>query len=77
MTGTVVSVDLRSHQAVIQHGDIPGFMDAMTMPYLVKNDSELRKVAAGDQIVADLRVSKDTGEVWLANVRVTKQASNK
>jgi len=77
MTGTVVSVELRSHQATIQHGAIPGFMDAMTMPYSVKDDSELRKLSAGDEIAADLMVSKETGEAWLANVRVTKAASNK
>ena len=77
MTGTVVSVELRSHQAIIQHGTIPGFMDAMTMPYSVKDDSELRKLSAGDQIAADLMVSKETGETWLSNVRVTKPGSNK
>ena len=77
MKGTVISIELASHQATIQHGDIPGFMEAMTMPYPVKDDSELRKLSAGDQITADLMVSKDTGETWLSNVRVTKSASNK
>src|SRR5262245_27537912 len=77
MTGTVVSVQLSSQQATIQHGVIPGFMDAMTMPYLVKDDAVLQKLSTGDQIEADVMVNKETGEIWLANVQVTKPASNK
>jgi protein SCO1/2 len=76
MNGTVVSIDSASHQATISHGPIPGFMEAMTMPYLVKDDAELKKLSAGDQIDADLLVSKETGEMWLSNIHVTKPATN-
>lgn len=77
MSGEVVSVDPASHQATISHGAIPGFMDAMTMPYLVKDDAELHKLSAGDQINADLMVSQETGEIWLANIQITQPASKK
>lgn len=77
MTGTVVSVDSRSHQATISHGAIPGFMEAMTMPYSVKDDAELRKLSPGDQIKADLLVNRETGEVWLANIQATRAPGNK
>jgi protein SCO1 len=76
MTGAVISIQLQSHQAIVQHGAIPGFMEAMTMPYLVKDDAELKKLSAGDQIDADLLVSKETGEMWLSNIHVTKPATN-
>jgi len=77
MTGTVLSVQLPSHQATIQHDSIPGVMEAMTMPYLVRDDAVLQKLVVGDQIKADVMVNKETGEIWLANVQVTKPASNK
>jgi protein SCO1 len=75
MNGAVVSIQPAAHQATIQHGAIPGFMEAMTMPYVIRDDAELRKLSAGDQITADLMVNKETGEVWLANVRVIKLSS--
>lgn len=77
MTGTVVSIDSRSHQVTISHGAIPGFMEAMTMPYSVKDAAELRKLSPGEQIKADLLVNKETGEVWLANIQPTRAPGNK
>ena len=77
MTGAVVSVDSRSHEATISHGAIPGFMEAMTMPYLVKDGAELKKLAPGDHIDADLMVNKQTGEAWLTNIQVTRAPANK
>ena len=77
MAGMVVSVDPASHQATISHDAIPGFMEAMTMPYPVKDDAELRKLSSGDQIKADLMVNKETGEIWLASIQVTQPALKK
>jgi len=77
MTGTVVSVDPTSHQAIITNEAIPGFMDAMTMPYMVKDDTDLKKLAPGDHIGADLMVDKQSGESWLTNIQVTKAPGNK
>jgi protein SCO1 len=77
MSGAVIAIQPASHQATIQHGPIPGLMEAMTMPYFVRDDAELRKLSAGDQIDADLMVNKETGEMWLANIQVTKPAAKK
>jgi protein SCO1/2 len=77
MTGAVISIQPASHQATIQHRAIAGLMEAMTMPYLVRDDAELKKLSAGDQIDADLMVNKETGEMWLTNVRITKPAAKK
>ena len=77
MLGTVVSVDPPSHQATITNEAIPGFMEAMTMPYVVKDDAGLKKLAPGDHIAADLMVNKETGEAWLTNIQVTRAPRNK
>ncbi|MGO9561264.1 MAG: SCO family protein, partial [Candidatus Korobacteraceae bacterium] len=59
LQGRVVAVDAANHELTIAHGDIPGFMEAMTMPYLVSsgNDWVFRAIGPGDQIHATLVVS--------------------
>ena len=54
--GKIMSVDKLGHELIIDHDAIPGFMEAMTMPYPVSDDAMLEKVGAGDEINADLRV---------------------
>ena len=39
---------------MIQHGDIPGFMGAMTMSYNAGSKEDLTKISAGDKIQADV-----------------------
>lgn len=54
--GKVMSVDKLGHELIIDHEAIPGFMEAMTMPYTVAENSMLEKVGPGDEIKADLQV---------------------
>ncbi len=61
--GRVVSIDKLGHQLIVDHDAIPGFMDAMTMPYPVKDDAMLNEVSSGDEIEADLRVQEDKPEI--------------
>ncbi len=68
LKGKVVSIDKRANMANIDGEDIPGFMGAMTMPYIVKPASELDKLAPGDAITADIVVQGD--ESWIENVTV-------
>ena len=68
LKGKVVSIDKRANMANIDGEDVPGFMGAMTMPYLVKPASELDKLAPGDAITADIVVQGD--DSWLENVVV-------
>ena len=56
MHGKIMSVDKLGHELIIDHDAIPGFMEAMTMPYPVSDMAMLDKVGAGDEIKADLRV---------------------
>jgi protein SCO1/2 len=55
--------------ANIDGEEIPGFMDAMVMPYAVKPASEIEKLSPGDAITADLVVQGD--DSWIENVTVT------
>jgi Cu/Ag efflux protein CusF len=68
LTGVVKSVDDKNRKLVVQHGDIPGFMSAMTMPYKVGKSEDLKKVSPGDKIQADVVVSN--GGADLENIKV-------
>ena len=70
--GKVISIDKLGHQLIIDHDAIPGFMDAMTMPYPVKDNSMLDQVSTGDEIEADLRVQEDKPEI--VTLKVLKKA---
>ena len=72
LEGQVVSTDKQSKMVNVDSQAIPGFMDAMTMPYVVKPVSELERLAPGDHITADV-VVRD-GNVWLEKIAVTSHA---
>jgi protein SCO1 len=69
LKGKIVSIDKQGKMLNVDSESIPGFMDAMTMPYKVKPESELDKLHSGDAITADLLV-QDEG-AWLENIAVT------
>jgi len=48
----VVSVDAAAGVVTVDHGAIPDFMDAMTMPYKLKDADVATKIHPGDQIIA-------------------------
>jgi Cu/Ag efflux protein CusF len=72
LTGRVVSVEKDKQQVVVDHGEITGFMMAMTMGYSVKNPTVLDSLSPEDQITADVVVNGD--DVWLENIVVVKKA---
>jgi Cu/Ag efflux protein CusF len=73
LKGKVVSIDTRGKMVNVDSESIPGFMDAMTMPYQVKPESELAKLHPGDAITADLEVQDDGA--WLQNIKVAGSGS--
>jgi protein SCO1 len=73
LAGAVVSIDKEQQHLVVNHGDIPGFMSAMTMPYPVADPATLDRVGVGDQITADVVVSN--GAARLENVVVVKKGT--
>ena len=77
-TGRVVSVDTQAQSAIIDGDAIPGFMEAMAMPYKVKPDATLNHLHVGDSISAEVVVvqpdsrNEDAApDYWLENVRTT------
>src|SRR6202049_3623879 len=72
LNGRIVSVEKAKQQVVVDHGEIPGFMMAMTMGYSVKNPNLLDSLSPEDQITADVVVNGD--DVWLENIVVVKKA---
>jgi len=72
LKGDVVSIHLSDHEVVLKHEAIAGFMEAMTMPYPVKNHAELAQLSEGDSISADVVVRN--GDFWLENVQTTHRS---
>ena len=72
LQGQVLAVKPDSKEILVKHEDIPGFMPAMTMPYVVKDASILNDRAPGDLITATLRVAP--GSAWLSSIRKTGSA---
>jgi protein SCO1 len=69
LKGKVISIDKRANMANIDGEEIPGFMGAMAMPYVVKPASELDQLSPGDVLTADVVVQGD--DSWIENVVVT------
>src|SRR6202166_2374331 len=72
LTGRVVSVETAEQKVVVDAGDIPGFMMAMTMGYSVKDPNLLTPLSPEDQIKADVVVNGN--DVYLENIVVVKKA---
>jgi len=75
LRGKVVSTNSATGEVTLNHEAIPGFMDAMTMPYKLKDPSILSELHPGDTITADVLVSQDpNADVLLDHVVVVAQA---
>ena len=76
LRGKVISTDPAHGLVVLDHEAIPGFMDAMTMPYQLKDPSIVSDLHPGDVITADVLVSKNSEEtVQLDHIVVVAKAS--
>ena len=73
LVGKVVEVDRPGRTVTIAHHDIPGFMPAMTMPFVVleRDAALLAGVGPGDEVTATL-VSQDS-RFWLEELRVVRK----
>jgi Cu/Ag efflux protein CusF len=58
--GKVIATVPNASQVVVEHGEIKGFMDAMTMGYRVEPSSLLESLKAGDQVRFTIDVPKKT-----------------
>jgi protein SCO1/2 len=69
LTGTVQSIDVPNHQVVVDGDDVPGYMDAMSMPYSVPDENALKALHVDDIIRADIVV--EGNDSHLENIKVT------
>lgn len=75
LRGKIVSTDVAHGIVVVDHDAIPGFMDAMTMPYQLKDPTVASDLHPGDTITADVLVSKSSEQtVVLDHIVVIAQA---
>ncbi|HZB89421.1 MAG TPA: SCO family protein [Terracidiphilus sp.] len=58
MRGKVVATNAATGEVTLNNEAIPGFMDAMIMPYKLKDSSILTELHPGDVITADVLVSQ-------------------
>ena len=70
----VLHVDLPARNVTVSHESIPGFMDAMVMPFQVRQERELRELHPGAQIDSRLVVRKQGS--YLEDIRVREGAAD-
>jgi len=74
LRGLVLATSPATGQITVQHGDIPGFMPAMTMAYKLKDPKETQNLKPGDEIAADVLVHSDSDDYLLDSVAITSEA---
>jgi protein SCO1/2 len=65
--GIVKELRPNGKTVVIQHEAIPGYMQAMTMPFEVRDTNELRGLQTGDAIAFRITVTETDG--WVSDIR--------
>ena len=75
LRGKVVSVDRLKKTAKVEHEEIPGFMDAMTMDFPIHEDRVWTDLLPGVAVRADLVVDSSAKEpYWLENISIVSPA---
>lgn len=72
--GMVLSVNPPSGIVKIAHEEIPDYMPAMTMPFMVRDSNLLRDLKVGDQISFTLSVTSD--DSWISAIEKRENASS-
>lgn len=70
LKGKIVAVEPDKHQVTVSHDEIPGYMPAMTMPYTVRDQMDLKELGPNDTLTATLVV--DGSHTWLQDLIVTR-----
>jgi protein SCO1/2 len=72
LTGQVRRIDRAAGLLTLRHDEIPGYMPAMTMPFVVQDHAQLDELQPGDRVRATLVVKGE--ESRLVDVTVTEWA---
>jgi protein SCO1 len=76
LRGKVVSVDRLAKTAKIEHEDIPGFMEAMTMDFPIHENWVWDDLVPGSQIRAELVVDSSAKEpYWLEKIAIVANSN--
>jgi len=75
LKGKIVSFDKGQQQIIIAHEDIPGLMEAMTMPFTLRDADAYDVMKASDEIQATLVVENGSSRFWLENPVITQVIS--
>lgn len=70
LRGEVIRINAADHTATVKHEEIPGFMEAMTMEFPVKQPNELARMAPGQKIRATLVQKPESLEYWIEGITV-------
>ena len=70
LKGKVIGVDKAQRQVTIAHEQIPGFMDAMTMPFNIGEDWAVSALAPGQAIEATLVMQGDRS--WIEGISISQ-----
>ena len=74
LRGEVVAIDTAKRVVTIAHEAIPNYMNAMVMPFKVKDPALLKGFAIGDSVGATLAISRT--ESWLETLRLLRKGEN-
>jgi Cu/Ag efflux protein CusF len=78
VSGEVMAKSVSSQEITLRHGDVPGFMAAMTMDYSLPNAAVLDELQPGDRIAAQIAVDPaDESHFWLEDVVITAEVARK
>jgi protein SCO1/2 len=67
--GEVIAVDKAKKKATIKHEEIPGYMDAMTMDFSIREDWVWEDLNPGANVFAELVVDAD--DYWLEKIAIS------
>ena len=73
LQGKIVGRDPGENALTIDHKEIPGYMEAMTMDYIVRGAKVEALPPNGTNIVAMLHVTDDKG-IWITDLRADDAA---
>lgn len=70
--GLVLRVDRDTRMVTVSHESVPGFMDAMVMPFELRHPSEMADLVAGDRIA--FRIATRKGQTQIDRLRILSPA---
>jgi len=67
VTGVVQKLEPDGKTVVVKHQNIPNYMEAMTMPFEVKDTNELKTLKSGDMITFRMQVASN--DAWIEKIQ--------